>query len=224
MPHKSVTDNSLDGKVATPPAAGPVAAQNVQANTGVEPTELEKFRQSVLVDMLALAAENYNEAIRVTGVLDDKAQKTGGVAGAFLAAGLAFLKPDTTLGNLGGKVGLSLLAAGIVLLLVSIGICLRVMWVRAAMSPLSVFDIEGMRESIFKLADNGLSSKLRENFIRDQCRVSEAALLDQIGLNESKARWLRAAQGALALAMLAVGALLFLNMLRIWEAPHLLSI
>jgi hypothetical protein len=112
--------NPTGDKGATLPPGNSVVAQGAAVQVNVELSELAKFREGVLKDMLVLAAENYKEAMRIMGVLDGKAQKTGGVAGVFLAAGLAFLKPDTTLGNLGGKAGLSLLALGIVLLLVSI--------------------------------------------------------------------------------------------------------
>ena len=105
-----------------------------------------------------------------------------------------------------------------------IGLCVKVMWVESSIAPPSLIDIERLIDGVFGLAGSGLTNKLKENFIWDQCTVWKATLLDQIGLNESKARWLHAAQGALALAMLAVGLLLFFTMLRIVGAPRLLSV
>jgi hypothetical protein len=52
------------------------------------------FRRSVLQALVQTGSDNYKENARIAGVLDDKAQKTGAIAGAFLAAGLAFVKAE----------------------------------------------------------------------------------------------------------------------------------
>lgn len=53
-----------------------------------------------------LAAETYKDNVRVAALLDDKAQKTGGLAGLFMAAAFGFLKPDSIHLAFSGGVGI----------------------------------------------------------------------------------------------------------------------
>ena len=62
----------------------------------------------------------YKEHSRIISLLDDKAQKTSGIAGIFLAAGLAYLKADSlkALGEAVHFAGFVTLSLAIALLLV----------------------------------------------------------------------------------------------------------
>src|SRR5437879_1327964 len=105
--------------------------------------DVSQFRFGVLQALVEVAGENYKENSRITNVLDDKAQKTGALAGAFLAAGFAFIKsenfgPNSPLNRLAGLAGLLLLAFCIALLLLSTILALRTMWVRAVPPPMSL--------------------------------------------------------------------------------------
>ena len=51
------------------------------------------FLEDALKDTIKAAADTYKENGRVAALLDDKAQKAGGLAGVFLAAAFGFVKP-----------------------------------------------------------------------------------------------------------------------------------
>jgi hypothetical protein len=201
-------------------ASGNAARQAADAAAA----ELWKFRKEAYQSLLQLGADNYKENTRIAGVLEDKAQKTGAIAGVFLAAGLAFVKPDLTLVQLGGKLGFALLTTSIFLLLVCISLCLGVMWVRSLQPQLLVFDVSEMLRHILALPASEITNEVKENFYRDQEKVWKSVLKEQLQKIGAKSQLLQAAQGILALAMLLVAIFLFLLLLRAYRAPVLLPI
>lgn len=179
--------------------------------------DVSQFRSSILQGVFSVAGENYKENSRITNVLDDKAQKTGAFAGAFLAAGFAFIKsenfgPTSPLNKLAGLPGLLLLALCIGLLLLSTILALRTMWVRAVPAPMSLAVIRSMAEDLLNLADCEMDSSIQENYFRDQSTVWESALEQQKTVNADKAKYLRAAQLALTGAIVC-GAVTLLEIL-----------
>jgi len=175
--------------------------------------DVPDFRRSVLQALVQTGSDNYKENARIAGVLDDKAQRTGAIAGAFLAAGLAFIKPEnfgpsSPLTQVAGLPGVVLLASCIGLLFVSTIFSLIVMWVRPVPVPVSFSVLEEVTGDLLGFADNDLTSERQENYFRDQGYIWKGTLQRQVQVNVDKARSLRAAQISLALSISMVALLL----------------
>jgi hypothetical protein len=186
--------------------------------------EFRQFRKEALQCLLQTGSDNYKENARIAGVIEDKAQKAGAVAGIFLAAGLAFVKPGISLTELGGRVGATLLSASIALLLACIALCLAVMWARPGRSPLLLSDVQKMVSDIFAFSAAEFTSEIQEGFSENQAHLWAQTLNEQVVKNRRKALLLRRAQVTLALAMLLVGIFLFLLLLRAFRNPNLLPV
>ncbi|HEU0049719.1 MAG TPA: hypothetical protein VFQ43_19180 [Nitrososphaera sp.] len=175
--------------------------------------ELIEFRRLILQSLVQVGTDEYKENVRILGVLDDKAQKTGAIAGAFLAAGLAFIKPENfgtaaPLSQLAGSPGLLLLGLGIGLLLMSTVLALRVMWVRSAPTPPRLVELAKMADHLLELSPDELVQERQENYFRDQARTWESVLSEQDRLSDIKASNLRLAQLTLVSAIVLLALIL----------------
>src|SRR5258708_9310754 len=59
------------------------------------PFDAREFRLEILNSLVEAGSEEYKENVRINSLLEDKAQKTAGLAGIFLAAALAFIRVHT---------------------------------------------------------------------------------------------------------------------------------
>lgn len=174
---------------------------------------IPEFRLAIVQALVEVASENYKENSRIAGVLDDKAQKTGALAGVFLAGSFAFIKTENfgqtaPLNRLAGLWGLLFLAVCIGLLLVTTILSLRTMWIRAVPAPMSLAIMEKMSLDLLEASDEDLDNATQENFFRDQSRVWSVALQKQHAANANKAKYLRASQLTLAVAIICGAAIL----------------
>jgi hypothetical protein len=178
------------------------------------------FRRSLLQALIQTGADNYKENARIAGVLDDKAQKTGAIAGAFLAAGLAYVKSEnfgssSPLNRLVGSPGLVLLSLSIGLFLLATVFSLVVMWTRTIPVPMSFADVEEMTFDLLRLTDNELTTERQEDYFRDESHIWKGTLQRQVRVNTDKARSLRAAQISLALSIIVIALLLLIMMFKV---------
>src|SRR6185312_2343681 len=171
----------------------------------------DDVRKALLQNLVQLGSENYKENARILGILDDKAQKTGALAGAFLAAGFAFVKPENfqTASVFASLPNLTLLAVSIGLLLACTILALAAMWIRSVPKPFSYGLLEKMTLDLLKNCPNGISSSVHESFLHDQGGVWRRLLQEQELINSKKANLLRVAQVTLA-AAIVIGAILLL--------------
>lgn len=167
------------------------------------------FRLEVQKSLLDQGVERYKENIRINSVLEDKAQKTAGMAGVFLAAALAFIKIDTLsqwpFNRLRILVALAIMIA---LLVGSIGFCLAVLWVRAIAGPPTFEALNKLKVDLWTVT-SGLEP-YEEGYWGDRAQLWQNIVNEQILLIKSKASRLFFGQATLACAMLAAALLLLM--------------
>jgi hypothetical protein len=167
----------------------------------------ESPRLEILDDLLKTAERNFEAAVKHATTIDDKAQKAGAVAGIILAAG--FLKPEffATLKDQYGPAAPVPLYMAVFLLLISLLLCLRAMWLRkvpaggmslaaherSARVLLAFWDLEKIDEALLI----SLVVAYREN----QLDVWKAAIQSRHEANVVKTRLIHWAQRALAVAV-----------------------
>lgn len=168
------------------------------------------FRLDMLKETVAWAEKLEDYGTKATIRLDDKAQQTGGIAGLFLAAAFGFSKPETfvALGKKGSLWAWAVLFAIIAVLLVCLGCCLSVTWLRSTPMPIGLTVLQGLMNDLLEQDEARLDDTAQENYFRDRLRIWETIVEDRLHLNKNKARRLFAAQCCLATGMLLAGLLL----------------
>lgn len=195
-----------------------------QRKLTAEAQSFDQFRKEVLQSVLQAGSENYKENVRIAGIIEDKAQKAGALAGVFLAASLAFVKPGITVGQVCGSLGFGLLLSSICLLLLCIGLCLSVLWVRPGRSILRLCDVRRMARDLLSLSVEEVTAHVKEGFCFDQAELWAEIVKDMEGRNQKKAILLKTAQAILALAMGCVGMFVFWILIEGYKAPKLLQL
>ena len=170
------------------------------------------FRTETLKAMVQTGSETYKEGVRVSTLLDDKAQKTGAIAGLFLVAALGFLKPSDirSLVESVGLLGTVFLTCEVIVLVTCLSICLSVMWLRGIPLPVNLSSQIYLTEDLFKLPDDQITEDHQRAFYYDQIEIWKSVLDKQGAVNQSKARRLFLAQLSLALSVLLTAVLLVL--------------
>jgi hypothetical protein len=177
----------------------------------------------LLNDALLVAGENYKDNARVFANLDDKAQKMGAIAGIFLGAFLALLKPDTLLllMRTTGPRGMWILTGVILLLISCVLICLAAMWVGRFPPPLSFGHMEQLTRDLFRLGESGITDEVKEGYAAEKLAVWKKCILAQEKVAVRKMKLVFTAQAVLVAAMLAISAMLILiiHFSGIWRVP-----
>jgi hypothetical protein len=169
------------------------------------PFDAHEFRVATARAVAEASSEAFKEYVRVNSLLDDKAQKTAGLAGAFLAAAVAFIKIDSLsawpLNRLRVLIPLMLT---IVLLIFCVGFCLAVIWARRVPGLPTIALLEKLKNDLAKIPDTALQS-YEVGYWETRSGVWRS-ILDEHGLYISaKSRKLVTAQILLAVCMLTVG-------------------
>lgn len=170
-----------------------------------------EIRAKLFESAVTAASESYKENARITGILDDKAQKAAQTAGLFLAAGFALMKPGTdNIMKYVGWSGLMAMAGAVGLLMGTAVTTLIANWLRKMPAPLNPERVQEMAMPLAQLPDGGLTVEHRANFLNDLVLEWTGILSVQQKANRIKARLVRLAQLFLALAILLIGFLLIL--------------
>ena len=84
----------------------------------------------ILDDLLKTAEREFDATVKHFASIEDKAQKTSGLAGLFLAAAFGFMKPEslTALRDQYGISALALLFLALALFVLTVILCLRAKW------------------------------------------------------------------------------------------------
>jgi hypothetical protein len=162
--------------------------------------------------ILARCIEEYKELARIAGVIDDKAQKAGVAAGAFLAAGLGLLTSQAAQTGLTQKVGplaFVILFIIIGLLIAVSALSLFVSWVKMVALP-SAEGLVKMTTDLTQVPDNEWNDGMSISFLRAQADLWIDSLLLLRGNVHKKSRRLWWAQTVLAVAVLFIGILVAL--------------
>ncbi|MGH9455182.1 MAG: hypothetical protein ACRD2O_14565 [Terriglobia bacterium] len=174
----------------------------------------------LLRDILQACRSEFAENARINAALDDKAQKTGALAGIFLAAGFAFLKPEnvTLLNNSGRWQSLAPLAVAVLMLMICVVICLTVMWVRTMPATPAVESLMRSAESLLALPSGELTSQRLENDLRETIKIWQVSLESWLATVNSKGHWLNVGQTCLVIAMGSITYLLVYVLYRgVWR-------
>jgi hypothetical protein len=169
------------------------------------------FRPDALKATVQLAADAYKDNARIAAVLDDKAQKTGGLAGIFLAAAFGFVKP----GNLASFLVDAGIYSGVLLVLTAASLlfclcaCLAVMWVRGAPQPLAPALMNDLNRDLMLLPAAEVTDQVQANYYRDVIQLWGRVLESQTRMNRTKGGRLLLAQVLLGIGMIIVAGLLF---------------
>lgn len=167
-------------------------------------------RRELLNDALAVASENYKDNVRVFTNLDDKAQKMGAIAGIFLGASFAFIKPDTVgslTHNIGSR-GVGSLTGIVLLLILCIVLCLLAMWVGKIASPVTLEHMTILTNDLLRLKEGELTEDIREGYCRERLAVWTKCIEEQDKVASRKVIFVFLAQGVLAIAVLWVAFML----------------
>jgi hypothetical protein len=180
------------------------------------------FRTETLKSMVEMGSESYKEGVRVATVLDDKAQKTGAIAGLFLAAALGFLKPSDiqALVQGFGWPGVLFLIVEVTVLVVCLSVCLAVMWLRGVPLPVNLSTQILLTQDLFKLPDDQLTEDRERAFYYDQIEIWKSVLDKQRAVNQSKARRLFFAQLSVAISVFITALLLVMLVVRAYTVPR----
>jgi hypothetical protein len=156
--------------------------------------------------VLQACERDYRDKLEVFYRLDDKAQSNATIAGILIAACVAFVQEETVqrIAHVYGKLGPTLLAATIVLSVLSIVFCLGSMKILEVETPPDSEEVSRWVNNLAELDDSEFTSRRLENFIRDEAKVWKRAILDHSRVNKKKANWLLAAQSVLFLAFVCI--------------------
>jgi hypothetical protein len=167
-------------------------------------------RRELLNDALAVASENYKDNVRVFANLDDKAQKVGAIAGIFLGALFAFIKPDTvgTLTKNIGSTGVGNLTGVVLLLILCVVLCLVAMWVGKIAPPLTLGHMTKLTGDLLHLTEAELTEDLQEGYCRERLAVWTKCIGEQGKVASRKLILVFLAQSVLAIAVLWVAFML----------------
>jgi hypothetical protein len=163
-------------------------------------------RRELLNDALEVAGENYKDNVRVFANLDDKAQKMGAIAGIFLGALFAFIKPDTV-GTLTKNIGsrdVGNLTGIVLLLILCIVLCLLAMWVGKIAPPLTLGHMTVLTDDLLRLTETELTEDLQEAYCRERIAVWTRCIEEQGKVASRKLILVFLSQGVLAIAVLWV--------------------
>jgi hypothetical protein len=159
-------------------------------------------RQLEILDHLLKTAErNFDAAVKHAATVDDKAQKTSGLAGIFLAVAFGFIKPETlvALRQQYGDFSLGLLYAVLLLFVASVGLCLRAMWLqRVPTGGVSLASQELSARILLALPEADLDDEMMEAYKDNEIEVWKAAIDERAEANEAKTRLVHFAQRCLA--------------------------
>jgi len=183
--------------------------------------DVGEMRLGLLRMALSHANLVYTENAHAFELIDDKAQKVGGIACAFLAlpyVGMHIESLEWLRGG-GGEAGLILMFCMNTFLVLTIGFSLATMWARRGRLPLVLSSVTKSLENLFSTPESELSVR-QENFLFDHLRSWERHFELQRSVLVRKGRFLMVAQLALALSLLSV-ATLFLSFLIGYPVNHL---
>jgi hypothetical protein len=158
----------------------------------------------IFSDLLVTAEREFDAVVKYGSLVDDKAQKTSGLAGIFLAAAFGFTKPESliALQTQYGNISLVLLYAALILFVGSVGLCLRGMWLgKVPVNGISVTAHEDVAGLIFGLTDD-IDDPLMIVYKESQLGIWKSAINELFQANLEKTHLIHYAQRVLAAGIL----------------------
>ena len=161
----------------------------------------------ILNDLLKTAERDFDATVKHAAAIEDKAQKTSGLAGLFLAAAFGFIKPDSliALQRQYGNISVSLLYLALACFVISIGLCVRAMWLRKVpASGVSLASQEMPAQLLLQLPAHDLDDEVILAYKTNQVRIWSSAIDERFATNTDKTKLVHYAQRALSAGILVV--------------------
>ncbi|MCU1329727.1 MAG: hypothetical protein JWN34_5097 [Bryobacterales bacterium] len=162
-------------------------------------------RLQILDGLLKTAERNFEAAVKHAATVDDKAQKTSGLAGIFLAVAFGFIKPETlaALRQQYGGLSLGLLYGALFLFVTTVILCLRAMWLRKVPSGgVSIASQELAADFLLTLPETDLDDEMMAAYKENEVEVWKAAIEERSKANVEKTRLVHYAQVCLTVGIL----------------------
>lgn len=170
---------------------------------------------------LSAAEKQYEENSKIAGFLEDKAQKSATIAGALLAAGLTFIKKETfepLAARFSTRFVEGLAFLTVALLLITIALCVFVLWLRERPS-LPVNDLREMALETDGIPARELDHASYIRYLNDCFGLWPEVLKRQDQINQSKSDVLLWAHLTLSVGFVLIGWLVILSILSM-EVKH----
>jgi hypothetical protein len=165
----------------------------------------ENRQLEILSELLVTAERNFEATVNHAAAVDDKAQKTSGMASIFLALAFGFVKPQSMaeLREDFGNTSLGLLCVVLFLLVASVIVCLLAMWQRKV--PIGGISLEAHQEAadvVLAFAPDMINDELIYYYRTTQVDIWRAATEERLQVNAAKDRLVLVAQNILGAGIL----------------------
>ena len=160
----------------------------------------ESPKLDLIDDLRRIAERDFDATVKHGAVVDDKAQKTGGMAGLFLAAAFGFAKPESlvTLRDQYGISALGLLYLALLLFVVTVLFCLRAMWLKDLPSTGVSLETQDMSaQFLLQLEDSQLDEEMMLAYRSNKIEIWKATIAQRLAANVVQTRLVHRAQRAL---------------------------
>ncbi|MCU1329935.1 MAG: hypothetical protein JWN34_5305 [Bryobacterales bacterium] len=172
----------------------------------------ESPKTDILDGLLAVAEREFDATVKHFALIEDKAQKTSGLAGLFLAAAFGFMKPESlsALRQQYGLVALGLLFLALLLFVVTVVLCLRAMWLKDVPMAGVSLESQGMAAELVLQIGDELDEEMIFAFKSNELDIWRATITERVTANAAKTPLVQWAQWALTLGILVTAVSLML--------------
>src|SRR3954453_22620606 len=146
----------------------------------------ENRQLEILSELLRTAERNFEATVKHASTVDDKAQKTSGMASIFLALAFGFVKPESMaeLQQQFGNTSLWLLCIVLFLLVASVIVCLLAMWQRKV--PVGGVSLDAHQEAadvVLAFAPGMIDDELMYYYKTNQIDIWRVATEERLQVN-----------------------------------------
>lgn len=134
----------------------------------------------ILDDLLKTAEREFDATVKHFASIEDKAQKTSGLAGLFLAAAFGFMKPEslTALRDQYGISALALLFLALALFVLTVILCLRAMWLKHVPTVGVSLETQAMSAGLLLQIDAELDEEMVFEYKSNQLDIWRATVAE----------------------------------------------
>jgi len=154
---------------------------------------------NILDDLLKTAQREFDATVKHFGIIEEKAQKTSGLAGLFLAAAFGFMKPESlaALREQYGLLALGLLFLALLLFVTSVVLCLRAMWLKDVPTSGVSLESQAMSAEVLLQLPDELDEEMIFAYKSNELDIWRATIAERVSANAAKTPLVQWAQRAL---------------------------
>ena len=161
-------------------------------------------RLDILDDLLKIAEREFDATVKQFASIEEKAQKTSGLAGLFLAAAFGFMKPESlsALQDQYGISALGLLFLALLLFVVTVVLCLRAMWLQHVPTVGVSLETQAMSAELLLQIGEDLDEEMMIAYKSNQLDIWRATIAEHASANAAKTPLVQWAQRTLTTGIL----------------------